>query len=61
MEGRHRKLDAAGRKFEQAFGAFEFDERHRKIIQGHQILLRITRNFEDKDGKIQEDAAKIGQ
>ena len=61
MEGRHRRLDAAGRKFEQAFGAFEFDEGHRKIIQGHQILLRITRNCEDEDGKIKEDAAKIGQ
>ena len=60
-EERHRRLEAARRKFEQAFGAFEFDEGHRKIIQGHQILLRITRNEEDEDGKILEDAIKIGQ
>ena len=60
-EERHRRLEAARRKFEQAFGAFEFDEGHRMIIQGHQILLRITRNDEDEDGKMLEDATKIGQ
>ncbi len=60
-EERHRRLDAAGRKFEQAFGAFEFDEAHRKIIRGHQILLRITRNDEDEDRKLLDDAAEIGR
>ena len=60
-EERNRRLDTAGSKLDQAFRAFEFDERHRKIIEGHLILLRITCNHEDEDGKIQEDAAKIGQ
>ena len=60
-EERHRRLHAAGSKFEQAFRAFESDEEHRKIIKGHRIRLRITRHYEDEDGKIQEDAAKLGQ
>ena len=60
-EERHRRLDAAESKFEQAYRAFKFDEGHRKIIEGHQILLRITRNHEDEDRKIEDDAAKIGQ